>query len=76
MNETYMATGEILLLLGISAGTLTKYIRDGLFPAATHFRGSRHFWHVDAVADALDRLRQPRPIADRVATLPVTFEQR
>lgn len=72
----YMSTNELTLLLGISAATLTKMIRRGEIPPATHFRGTRKYWETTAIREVIDRLREPRPLADRRATLPASCEAR
>jgi predicted DNA-binding transcriptional regulator AlpA len=76
MYEDFIGTGELALLLGVSAATLAKMVRRGELPPATHCRGSRRFWAIDNIRDAIDRLRQPRPLANRIASLPATVETR
>ncbi len=74
--EEFISTNEVALLLGKSAATLGKYIRDKIFPEPTHYRGARRFWLAADVADALERLRRPRPLADRKSILPASCESR
>ena len=67
-SEDFISLNEITLLLGISAGTLARMVRDGRFPASTHRRGTKRYWRIADVHDHIGRLQRPIPLTAEART--------
>ncbi|MFJ8818222.1 helix-turn-helix domain-containing protein [Amycolatopsis thermoflava] len=58
INRRLLTTGELAEVLGISRGTLNRYVRQGLLvPTETTLRGHRR-WNVEDVRRQIAEIRQ------------------
>jgi excisionase family DNA binding protein len=79
MNTEYLSRVEVCLLLGVSDDTLTRMIRRGDLPPASHQRGSKRYWKLQTIRAALTGMVRPIGPArgeNRRAALPAHCEAR